>query len=93
MNKLYFNYSNSIKNIEFNPQTISSIGQFNLSTNQLGNSFKNINGELPYIAKNMKDLTIEEEKVEKAKAKEEKNRMRKNLNNKEKKKSLKKLVY
>lgn len=58
-------FSNSIKNIEFNPQTISSIGQFNLSTNQLGNSFKNINGELPYIAKNMRDLKIEEEKVEK----------------------------
>lgn len=58
-------FSNSIKNIEFNPQTISNIEQFNLSTNQLGNSFKNINGELPYIAKNMRDLTIEEEKVEK----------------------------
>lgn len=55
----------SVKNIEFNPKSIANISNFKVQRDGgLANEFKELNGELSYTAKNMKDLKIEEEKVE-----------------------------
>ena len=56
----------SIKNIEFNPKTIANISNFKVQGAGLANSFKKLNGELPYVAKNMKDLKIETDDVKDA---------------------------
>lgn len=64
--KSVFEGLKSIKNIEFNPKTIANISNFKVQGEGLANSFKNLRGELSYIAKDMKDLKIEADDIKDA---------------------------
>lgn len=53
----------SVKNIEFDPSVISNLERVNLLNEGINGQITKINGELPYIAKNIKDIAIETEKA------------------------------
>lgn len=55
----------SVRNIEFDPTLISKLSNAKVQTEGFNDALTNLNGELPYVASNMKNLRIESEKIEK----------------------------
>lgn len=53
----------SVKNIEFSPTSIDGLGKFAVQGAGLANSMSKLEGELPYVAKDINDLAIESEEA------------------------------
>lgn len=70
---------NQVKNIEFSPQTFGSMPNVKLQNNGINGSLKEINGELPWIATNVKDIHTKWDGVNKST--EKTNRTTKKYNN------------